>query len=146
MTAPALPLPARARAGRLRMLAAGVAIAAALGLALALTGSATHAPQRAAAPPANPDGLIHGATLQQARCTTWLAASAGDRAFAVRSLAAVVGSPTEYKGVRGTTLSQAQTYQLLDNACSNPIAKNFLLYELYIRAAAFRSLLPAQQP
>ena len=92
----------------------------------------------------NPDGLIAGQTLQQARCSNWLRASAVDRAFAVQSLAAVVGSPTEYKGVTGTTLTPAETYQLLDNACSNRIARNFLLYELYIRAAAFRSLAATQ--
>jgi hypothetical protein len=144
VTAPALPLPTRARSVRLRVLVAGLAAVAVIAMTFALTGSATHAPQRATAPPPNPNGLIHGATLQQARCSNWLAASARDQAFAVRSLAAVVGGPTEYKGTRGTTLTAGETYQLLNNACSNPIAKNFLLYELYIRAAAFRSLLPAQ--
>jgi hypothetical protein len=84
--------------------------------------------------------LIHGAPLQRASCVNWLAATPTERSLASRSLAASVGAPTEYGGVRGTALTRAETYQLLDNGCSSRIARNFLLYEMYIRAAAFHSM------
>jgi hypothetical protein len=84
--------------------------------------------------------LIHGAPLQRASCVNWLAASPAERSLASRSLAASVGAPTEYGGIRGTALTQAETYQLLDSGCSSGMARNFLLYEMYIRAAAFHSM------
>ncbi len=140
MSAPAVPVasPQRLRIGI--VLAALVAAGAAT-LALALPHSATHAGRPL--PRANTDSLIAGSPLQTARCSNWLRASAADKALAIRALNYAVGAPTEYKGVRGTTLSDTQGYNLLNNACSNPIAKSFLIYELYIRAAAFRSLVPA---
>jgi hypothetical protein len=141
VTAPALPAgEARASGRRARAWAAvGAATVTAI-VVIALTHASPRTPPRASAPP-NPDSLIAGATLQNARCSNWLAASAADKGLAIRALEASVGAPTEYKGVRGTALSTAEGYQLLDNACANPIARHFLLYELYIRAAAFRSLL-----
>lgn len=149
MTAPALPVGGSARAtgaprrsGRaLRVAAALLALGATGAAILALThASATTHPRPAAVARINADTPINGKTLQQARCSDWLAASAAQRAAAVASLTAIVGGPTEYKGVRGTTLSSAQAFQLMDNACSNRIARNFLLYELYVRAAAFSRL------
>ena len=134
MSAPALPAPRRLRAPRVAVLAA----CAALALAAALT--LTHASPKATAPAPSLDSLIHGARLQSARCSNWLAASSSEKALAVGALTATVGGPTEFKGVRGTTLTEAESYQLLNNACSSPIARHFLLYELYIRAAGFRSL------
>ena len=143
MTAPALPAPSRRRA-RIPVVAGAAACALALTAALAIPHGRTH--PRAPAPPANTDSLIAGAPLQSARCSNWLRASAADKALAMRALAYSVGGPTEYKGVRGTTLTTAEGYQLLDNACANPIARHFLLYELYIRAAGFRSLWANGQP
>jgi hypothetical protein len=138
MTAPALPA-ATPRRAALVPIAALAALLALVGV-LAFPHHATRA-HTAAVP--NMNTLVDGQTLQQARCSNWLHASAGQRAAAVQSLAAIVGAPTEYKGVHGTALTKQQSYNLLNNACSAPIARNFLLYELYIRAAAFSSLAPA---
>ena len=142
MTAPALPGPVRrARLGtqaRLGLALLAVAALAAVAMAFAHPQGATH--PRVSAQPIDPNAPIHGQTLQQARCTDWLAATPAEKAAAVGSLSAIVGAPTEYKGVRGTALTAAQSYRLLDNACASPIARHFLLYELYIRAAAFSGL------
>lgn len=138
MSAPALPLPRRRRLP-LVTLALGVCALAAVA-ALVIARPAAHT--RAAAPP-NPDALLHGVPLQRARCADWLAAPAAQKDRAVTALTAIVGAPTEYQGVRGSTLSRADSWTLLNNACGNPIARNFLLYELYIRAAAFRPLVPS---
>jgi hypothetical protein len=157
VTAPALPAsgPAPAATGNaprrpfartiapLGLAAAGAF--AALAATLALTHTTATSPPRPAAAPVNPDAPLHGRTLQQARCADWTVAPAAEKAAAVSALTAIVGAPTEYRGVRGTTLTRPQAYQLLDNVCSKPLARNFLLYELYIRAAAFSSLVP-QQP
>ena len=143
MTAPALGLPSRRRLG-LPAVAIAATCALALTATLVIPGRATH--PRASARPVNTDSLIAGAQLQSARCSNWLHASAADKALAIRALAYSVGGPTEYTGVRGTTLTTAEGYQLLDNACASPIASHFLLYELYIRAAGFRSLWASGQP
>jgi hypothetical protein len=115
-----------------------VTVALALALAPSHAGSAAHSGPAAA--PADLNRLIHGAPLQRARCGNWLGASPAERALASRALAGSVGAPTEYRGVRGTALTQSETYALLDGACSRPVARNFLIYELYIRAAGFRSV------
>jgi hypothetical protein len=147
MTAPAIPTgaPAPRRAAPGRIAAGALALIAAAAVAFALAHPAVTTHPRASATPASADSLIAGAPLQSARCSNWLRASAADKALAVSALAYTVGAPTEYKGVRGTKLTTAEGYQLLDNACASPIARNFLLYELYIRAAAFQSL-AVQQP
>ena len=139
MTAPALPIGVARRRSLRGAAAAALAVAAAIAGSLALghAPAATHSAARA--PDLN--SLIHGATLQRARCSNWLAASPAERRLAVQALAASVGAPTEYRGLRGSALTSAQTYQLFDNACSTRMAGNFLLYELYIRAAGFRSAL-----
>ena len=88
--------------------------------------------------PAHP-GLIGGVALQQARCAQWRAGTADERARTLVALGAVVGGPTEHGGV-GTTLDAAEATRLFDAECASPIARGFLLYELYIRAAAFRNV------
>jgi hypothetical protein len=90
----------------------------------------------AAAPDLN--SLIHGAPLQRARCSNWLAASQAEKDLAVRALQAVVGGPTEYKGYYGSSLSRRQAYELFDQACSQRVARGFLLYGLYVKQAGFR--------
>jgi len=135
MSAPALPVrPARWR----RLPAAAVVLVAAVALLVMPHHAASTRPARPAAPAT--DALIAGATLQQARCSNWQRATPAQKAAGVNALAAVVGAPTEYKGVHGTALTRDQGYQLFTNACSSPIARNFLLYELYTRASGFRSL------
>jgi hypothetical protein len=104
-------------------------------IALAAGGSS---PTRSS--PARYTGLIGGVPLQQARCAQWTAASATERRNTLAALAYVVGGPTPYGPA--TKLSDSQATALFDRACASRIANGFLLYELYIRAAGYRSYLP----
>jgi hypothetical protein len=81
---------------------------------------------------------VGGLPLQQARCEQWLAASQSERDRALDALHGVVGGPTPYG--QATALTRPEAQRLFDRGCSNPIARNFLLYELYTRASGFRSL------
>jgi hypothetical protein len=85
-------------------------------------------------------GLIGGVPLQSARCTQWNAGTGAERDRVVGALAYSVGGATPYGN--GTTLTSAQAHSLFDRACASPIARGWLLYELYIRAAGFRSYVP----
>jgi hypothetical protein len=85
-------------------------------------------------------GLVQGVPLQSARCMQWNAGTAAERDRVAGALAYSVGGATPYG--RGTTLSTSQAHGLFDRACANPIARGWLLYELYIRAAGFRSYVP----
>jgi hypothetical protein len=85
-------------------------------------------------------GLIGGVPLQSAHCIQWNAGSAKERDNVTAALSYSVGGATPYGP--GTTLSSSEAHQLFDRACSNPIAQHWLLYELYIRAAGFRSYAP----
>jgi hypothetical protein len=82
--------------------------------------------------------LIGGLPLQQARCAQWLDASQSERDRAIGALHGVVGGPTPFG--QATALTRAEAERLFDRTCANPIARNFLLYELYTRASGFRSL------
>lgn len=115
---------------------AAVVVAVAIAAALALTGSDDPAPVRHArtAPPVT---LIGGVSLQQARCKQWRAGSPAARRAILGALAGVVGGPTP--DGPATTLTSAEAQRLFDRACARPMARGFLLYELYIRAAGFRS-------
>jgi len=112
------------------------ALACAAALALALVPHSHHA----AAGPRAPSwvALIGGMPLQQARCEQWLGAPQSERNRALDALQGVVGGPTPFG--RATALTPAEGERLFDRTCSNPIARNFLLYELYTRASGFRSL------
>ena len=81
---------------------------------------------------------IGGLPLQQARCVQWRAGTPAQRAAVVRALAGVVGGPTGTG--RGGTLTEGQAFELFDRACASRVARHFLLYELYTRAAGFRTL------
>ena len=120
------------------------ALAAALLAAIAVTVALATA---AASPPSQPShratlyrGLIGGVPLQSAHCAQWNAGTAKERDDVAGALAWSVGGATPYG--RGTTLSTAETHTLFDRSCANPIAQNWLLYELYIRAAGLRSYAP----
>jgi len=114
-----------------------LALAAATAIALAV---AVPAGQHRPAKPWLPPGvaLVAGMPLQQARCEQWLAATQADRNRALGALHGVVGGPTPYG--HATALTRPEAQRLFDRTCSNPIARNFLLYELYTRASGFRSL------
>ena len=85
-------------------------------------------------------GLIGGVPLQSAHCVQWNAGSAQERDNVAAALAYSVGGATPYGP--GTTLTGSEAHSLFDRACSSPIAQHWLLYELYIRAAGFRSYAP----
>jgi hypothetical protein len=115
------------------------AVLAALTCVVALAAALPHGHGRPAAP-RGPAwlALVGGLPLQQARCAQWLGASASERDRALAALQAVVGGPTPFG--RATALTPAEGERLFDRTCANPIARNFLLYELYTRASGFRSL------
>jgi hypothetical protein len=116
-----------------------LALLAALACALALAIALPHA-QRSPAGPRAPSwvALVGGQPLQQARCAQWLAAPGSERQRALKALHGVVGGPTPFG--RATALTSAEAERLFDRTCANPIARSFLLYELYTRASGFRSL------
>jgi len=122
---------------RRRPSAVAFGLAAACALAFALAVPLHHAHP---AKPWSPPGvaLLGGLPMQQARCEQWLAAGQGERDRALDALHGVVGGPTPYGPATALTRPEAQ--RLFDRTCSNPIARNFLLYELYTRASGFRSL------
>jgi hypothetical protein len=132
------PLPAPARVIPRRVGVAALLAALATGAAIAALLLA--APGPAAQHSVAYNGLIGGVPLQSARCVQWNAGSAAERDRVAAALAHSVGGATPYG--RGTTLSTSQAHTLFDNACASPIASHWLLYELYIRAAGFRSYVP----
>ncbi|MEA2439049.1 MAG: hypothetical protein QOH76_473 [Thermoleophilaceae bacterium] len=107
-----------------------------LGLAAVADAPSPSAPKA----PAVYRGLIGGVALQSARCVQWNAGTGAEREQVVGALAYSVGGATPYGN--GTTLASAQAHSLFDRACASPVARGWLLYELYIRAAGFRSYAP----
>ncbi|HYN91846.1 MAG TPA: hypothetical protein VER75_07985 [Thermoleophilaceae bacterium] len=85
--------------------------------------------------PAAPTGLA-AAKLQAATCGGWNEAAPKERQVVIDRLENAVAGP---RG-DGNTLSDDVAYTTLDARCKPEFAKGFLLYELYIRAAAFSSL------
>jgi hypothetical protein len=61
-------------------------------------------------------------------------------AVAVAMAATLAGGGSALAHVERTTLTSGDATRLFDHVCTSPIARGFLLYELYIRAAGFRSL------
>jgi hypothetical protein len=116
----------------LALVAVALAGAVAAG-AVALTRAGTH--ERALPP--GPVAL-HGTSLQAANCRTWWVASEAERGLAIRALSRSIGGPTPYGP--GTTLPAARVHRLFDTVCTPSFASHFLLYEIYIRAAGFKSL------
>jgi len=126
----ALPAPVRVR---LPLGIALVVAAVAIGAALAMTSSGTS--ERVA--PAGPV-LLHGLPLQSANCTAWWAADEGERMAVIQALTRSIGGPTPYGP--GTTLPDARVHRLFDTVCTPTFTSHFLLYEIYVRAAGFKSL------
>jgi hypothetical protein len=141
LPAPAWGLRRRARAARGR-LRARVALAFAL-LALvaagvlALTRDDGSRPAEVHAPAV---ALIGGHPLQQADCSDWSSGSDAQREAIVGALARDVGGPTGFGPA--ATLPREDARAMLTRACSGTIARHWLLYELYIRAAGFQSYRP----
>jgi hypothetical protein len=85
--------------------------------------------------PAEPAGLA-ASNMQTASCRDWRKASPQDRQATVDRLEEIVAGPRD----EGVTLPDDVAYDTLEGRCEPEFARGFLLYELYIRAAAFQSL------
>jgi hypothetical protein len=79
--------------------------------------------------PAEPFGVA----LQVADCQDWRDSSPQQRQSAIDQLERAVAGPRK----EGNTLSDEAAYNTLDARCKPEFARGFLLYQLYIRAAAF---------
>ena len=79
--------------------------------------------------PAEPFGVA----LQVADCQDWRDSSPQERQSAVDQLENAVAGPRD----EGNTLPDDVAYRTLDARCRPEFARGFLLYQLYIRAAAF---------
>jgi hypothetical protein len=71
--------------------------------------------------------------LQVADCQDWRDSSPQQRQSAIEQLKETVAGPRK----EGNTLSDETAYETLDARCKPEFARGFLLYQLYIRAAAF---------
>lgn len=74
-----------------------------------------------------------GVALQVADCQDWRESSPQQRESAVEQLKEAVAGPRK----EGNTLDDDVAYRTLDARCEPEFARGFLLYQLYIRAAAF---------
>jgi hypothetical protein len=73
-------------------------------------------------------------------CSQWRAAGTHTRGVVVRELHRFYGLPVAGRHraqAYGTVLTNTQALQLFDGYCRQPYARNFTLYKLYARAAAF---------
>jgi hypothetical protein len=71
--------------------------------------------------------------LQVADCQDWRDSSPQQRQSAIDQLQRAVAGPRK----EGNTLADDTAYETLDARCKPEFARGFLLYQLYIRAAAF---------
>jgi hypothetical protein len=132
---------ARHGARRAALLLAAAILVAAAAIWVAVSSQGRHdQPVAQSARAAAYNGLIGGVPLQSARCVQWNAGTAAEREKVAAALSYSVGGATPYGP--GTTLSSAQALSLFDHACSSAIARHWLLYELYIRAAGFHAYVP----
>ena len=74
-----------------------------------------------------------GVALQVADCQDWRESSPQQRESAIEQLEETVAGPRK----EGNTLPDDLAYSTLDARCKPEFARGFLLYQLYIRAAAF---------
>jgi hypothetical protein len=77
-----------------------------------------------------------GARLQTATCRDWRAASPQQRSNTVDRLEEIAAGPRR----EGGTLPDDVAYETLEARCKPEFARGFLLYDIYNRAAGFRSL------
>lgn len=78
-------------------------------------------------------------------CRQWLAAPAWLRTEVLRELHGFYGGPVSgghSSQGHGTVLTDTRATRLFDSYCHQPFARNFTLYRLYARAAAFTGTAP----
>ena len=74
-----------------------------------------------------------GVALQVADCQDWRDSSPQERQSAIDQLERTVKGPRK----EASALDDDVAYTTLDSRCKPTFARGFLLYQLYIRAAAF---------
>ena len=83
-------------------------------------------------------GARIGVPIRLANCSDWRKASPREREGTVDAIRGFAGGPAGPPGGHGATLPDDDAYQLFESYCRNDLARNFTLYRLYTRAAAFR--------
>ena len=135
LRAPTLERPAIPERLQLVLTAAGV-------LAVAVLGALAMDPARGAVDGLATRGLAPGtASLQSSTCADWSGWSDRRRMAAVQTLGVAATQPDPENA--GATLDAAAAYSLFQRACSTRVARTFVLYEIYNRAASFA---PAARP
>ena len=127
-------LPARLRTARIssrtRVLALGAAALLAASLGIATHSARSGTPARHASGPGT-------ALLGTATCADWREASTERRMTIIGSLGVAATQPDPENP--GATLAGGAAFGLFERACSTRLSRSFLLYEIYNRAASFRS-------
>jgi hypothetical protein len=82
-------------------------------------------------------GPAFGTPIRLATCSDWVTASPAQRSALLEGIKAVSGGPTGSPAGRGRVLDDDSAYNLFEVDCRPAFAKQFQLYKLYTRAAAF---------
>jgi hypothetical protein len=144
---PVAPLRARRRR-RLRLPAAAISTRSCLvilGATAVLAASLAVATQDLRSGGASRPAFRPGtAFLGTATCADWREASVERRKTIVASLGVAATQPDPESA--GATLQAGAAYGVLERACSTRLSRSFLLYEVYNRAASFRSAAGVRAP
>jgi hypothetical protein len=89
-------------------------------------------------------GLTAGPQVSVFTCQDWNDADPQTRFSTVAKIRAFVGGPVTGSGANGngTVLDDEQAYKYFEDYCAADLAKHFLLYKLYGRAAGFAGQAP----
>lgn len=82
-------------------------------------------------------GPAFGTPIRLASCSDWITASPAQRSALLEGIKAVSGGPTGSPAGHGNVLNDDRAYNLFEVGCRPDFAKQFQLYKLYTRAAAF---------
>ena len=122
---------------RFQLVLAAVAV-----LAVAVLAALAMDPARGALEGLSTRGLGSGtASLQSSTCADWRGWPVGRRMAALQTLGVAATQPDPEN--TGATLGDGAAYSLFQRACSTRVARTFILYEIYNRAASFA---PATAP
>jgi hypothetical protein len=128
---PSVRLPTATIPARAWLAALGAAAALASSLAI---GAHALRPGAASRPASGPGTALLGT----ATCADWQDASVQRQLTIISSLGVAATQPDPENP--GATLAQGAAYGLFERACSTRLSRSFLLYEIYNRAASFRSV------
>jgi hypothetical protein len=89
-------------------------------------------------------GLTAGPRIEVFTCQDWNDADPQTRFSTVAKIRDFVGGPVTGAGANGTgtVLDDEQAYEFFDQYCDQELARHFLLYKLYGRAAGFMGQAP----